>query len=128
MSGLLYPYPTDFMEPCQVLLSKVRGESVPLAEVAHASWQIAGYGMNQFLPDRGSGGGGGSSAKTATRLDLPTCTEAEAKKCLESVCEPDSGDSDDPQAPKRGPLLDLMAIKKILSFALSILSNLPSLT
>lgn len=44
------PYPDSFpMESLSLMLSAVKGESVPVADIAHACWVVAGFGLKQFL-------------------------------------------------------------------------------
>jgi hypothetical protein len=47
---MLVPYPTEFPnEALLILLDKVRGRDVPVADLLHAGWCVQGYGMAQFM-------------------------------------------------------------------------------
>ena len=48
---MLVPYPSELpTEGLVLLLDKVRGKDVPVAELVHVAWNAAGYGLDRFLP------------------------------------------------------------------------------
>lgn len=44
----LWDYPPDVFAPVNVALAKIRGEDVPLKELAHAGWHFAGFAQGQW--------------------------------------------------------------------------------
>lgn len=56
------PYPESFpLESISLMLSAVKGEGVPVADIAHACWVVAGFGLKQSL-------GGGPVVSSAPNL------------------------------------------------------------
>jgi hypothetical protein len=48
---MLVPYPVELpTEGLMLLLDKVRGKDVPVADLVHVAWNVAGYGLNKFIP------------------------------------------------------------------------------
>lgn len=51
---MLVPYPTDFPTGAlTMILDKLRGQPVPVADLVHGAWNVAGYALNQALPSEG---------------------------------------------------------------------------
>lgn len=47
---MLVPYPNEFPnDALMLLLDKVRGRDVPVADLLHAGWCVQGYAMGQFM-------------------------------------------------------------------------------
>lgn len=47
---MLIPYPDQFPnEGLLLLLDKIRGKDVPLADLLHAGWCVQGYAMKQVM-------------------------------------------------------------------------------
>jgi hypothetical protein len=48
---VLIPYPDEFpLEAFSLLLDRVRGKSIPISDLAHSAWNVAGYCLSQMLP------------------------------------------------------------------------------
>jgi hypothetical protein len=48
---VLIPYPNEFpLEAFSLLLDRVRGKSIPISDLAHSAWNVAGYCLSQMLP------------------------------------------------------------------------------
>lgn len=47
----MVPYPADFpVGALTMLLDKVRGRDIPLADLAHGAWNVQGYAQKQIFP------------------------------------------------------------------------------
>lgn len=113
---MLTPYPTSFTGAAAILLRKYRGEEVSGPELAHACYEMVGYGLGQLYPDGSDTMVGSRAAAMGAIAAAPTLADEQMCAQLETMAHCHAG----------GPLVGFVIpwaaiLKKLLPLILDLL-------